>query len=222
MNNPTNNPAHTSLDITWRDPTFIVPLFALCVLLGVCDSMAAALALTLIMTLILVTTTLLVFLLRRQWPSSTLSILIGLTLISLIEMVLHALWYPLYRKLGLYLPLCMSTALLLMRPELRNIHTGLTTLLTRALRMSAGFALAALVLSTGREIVGHGSLFSDAPALLGSWSQPLVIQLFDTSMGFVLGVLAPGAFVALGLGVALYNYALLALRRHTDTSTADS
>lgn len=201
---------------------FIVPLFSLCVLLGVCDSMAAALALVIIMTVILITTSVLTFVLRRYWPSSSLSMLLGITLISLIELVLHALCYPLYRKLGLYLPLCISAALLLMRPELHHAQSNLGTLLSRALRMSGGFALAALVLSTGREIVGHGSLFSDAPALLGNWSQPLVVPLFDTSMGFVLGVLAPGAFVALGLGVALYNQVLLAWRRRADTSIANS
>ena len=54
----------------------------------------------------------------------------------------------------------------------------------------------------------------------GSWAHVLDTQLFRADMGFLLAVLAPGAFVGLGLGVALYNWLSLQwrARKHAQAS----
>jgi len=212
-----NDTKVTSLDITWRDPTFIVPLFCLFPLMGVTDSLTASVALAVIMTIILTVTSLLVWALAPRHKPFFIPALLSITLISVIELLMHAWCYALYRKLGLYLPLCAMGSLLLMRAELVDETHSLSQQLLRSLRMSGGFALAALVLGSGRELIGHGSLFADAPELLGAWAKPLIMQWFDPALGFVLGVLAPGAFVALGLGVALYNQGLLVWRGHVQS-----
>lgn len=102
--------------------------------------------------------------------------------------------------------------LTLARHKMHAQQNSLRLTLKRALLMSAGYALAALVLGAGRELVGHGSLFADAGNVLGNWAKPLQLQLFRADMGFLLAVLAPGAFVGLGLGVALYNWLWLQLK----------
>jgi electron transport complex protein RnfE len=204
-----------SLGITWQQPTFLLPLFCLGLLLGSTDSLAAALGMAVLVTLATIGGTLLVYLCARWMPnavSTALWLLSAATLIALCELLVHATLYELYRKLGLFLPLSIITCLLPARVEMLSLQTSLATSLRRATLMSAGYGLAAIVLGAGRELVGHGSLFADAATLLGRWAAPLQIQLFRADMGFLLAVLAPGAFVGLGLGVALYNWLWLQLR----------
>jgi electron transport complex protein RnfE len=204
-----------SLGITWQQPTFLLPLFCLCSLLGSTDSLAAALGMAVLVVLTTVISALLVLLLSRLLPAATSTALwltCATTVIALCELLLHATFYDLYRKLGLFLPLSIISCLLLARTEMRALQTSVTISLRRALQMSAGYALAAVVLGAGRELVGHGSLFADAAALLGPWAAPLQMQVFRADMGFLLAVLAPGAFVGLGLGVALYNWLSLQWR----------
>lgn len=205
-----------SLGITWQQPTFLLPLFCLCSLLGSTNSLAAAVGLAAAVTLVTLCCNLLFYLLSRLLPqltSAALWLLCGATLIALLQLLLHAWFYELYRQLGLFLPMSVISCLLLARHEMQAQQHSLRDSVQRGLLMSAGYALAAVVLGAGRELVGHGSLFADAGTLLGSWAKPFELQLFRADMGFLLAVLAPGAFIALGLGVALYNWLWLQLAR---------
>ncbi|MGC3980988.1 MAG: Rnf-Nqr domain containing protein [Steroidobacteraceae bacterium] len=213
----------TSLRLTWQQPTFLLPLFCLCSLLGSTDSLAAALGMAVVIILASISCNILVALLSTWIPayiSTALWLLCGATIMTLIELLLHASFYELYRQLGLFLPLSLISCLLLARPEMQVHRQSLRISLQRALSMSGGYALAALVLGAGRELVGHGSLFANAATMLGSWARPLELQVFRADMGFLLAVLAPGAFVALGLGVALYNW--LGLHLHKSKSNKSS
>lgn len=206
-----------SLGITWQQPIFLLPLFCLCSLLGSSNSLGAAVGLAVIVTLATVSCNLLVYLLSRLMPQATsaaLWLLCSATLIALLELLVHASFYALYRQLGLFLPMSIISCLLLARIEMQAQQHSWRDSVQRALLMSAGYALAAVVLGAGRELVGHASLFADAGTLLGSWAKPFELQIFRADMGFLLAVLAPGAFVGLGLGVALYNWLWQQLTKH--------
>lgn len=204
-----NAPTTPSLAITWQRPTFLLPLFCLCSLLGSTQSLTAALGMAVVVILLTLCGNLLVLGLSKGLPSATsgaLWLTCAAILIALTELGLHAWFYALYRQLGLFLPMAVIGCLLLTRTEMQMHQQNLLHCMRRALLMSGGYALAAMVLGAGRELVGHGSLFADAGMLLGSWAAPLEVQLFRADMGFLLAVLAPGAFIGLGLGVALYNW----------------
>lgn len=208
-----------SLDITWRQPVFLLPLFCLISLLGSTGSLAAALGMAAMIALATISFSVLVHLLSRLMPgtlSTALWLLCSSTLIAVLELLAHAWFYALHRRLGLFLPMGIVSCLLLARPEMQAL--SLPGRLQRALLMSAGYALAAMVLGAGRELVGHGSLFADAGTLLGAWARPLELQLFRPDMGFLLAVLAPGAFVGLGVGVALYNWLWRRFKMRRDTA----
>lgn len=198
-----------SLGITWQRPNFLLPLFCLCALLGSTQSLAVALGLAVVVSVLTVVGNTLVFALSRWLPearSTALWLSCAATLIALAQLSLHAWFYELYRQLGLFLPLAGISCLLLAREEMQQQQAIFYDCLRRALLMSAGYGLAAVVLGAGRELVGHGSLFADAGVVLGQWAAPLETQLFRADMSFMLAVLAPGAFIGLGLGVALYNW----------------
>ncbi|HAS51156.1 MAG TPA: electron transport complex subunit RsxE, partial [Gammaproteobacteria bacterium] len=56
-----------------------------------------------------------------------------------------------------------------------------------------------------REVVGQGTLFSQADLLFGEWGQHLTLHLVDDYRGFLLAILPPGAFIGLGVLIALKN-----------------
>lgn len=65
-----------------------------------------------------------------------------------------------------------------------------------------GATCAMFVLGSLREIIGNGTLFDGADALLGSWAKVLRVEIFHTDSPFLLAMLPPGAFIGLGLMLA--------------------
>ncbi len=53
------------------------------------------------------------------------------------------------------------------------------------------------VLGSLREILGNGTLFDGADALLGSWAKVLRIEVFHTDTPFLLAMLPPVRLLAL-------------------------
>jgi len=204
-----------SLSVTWKQPAFLLPLFGLCCLLGVSNSLTAALSLCVLLSIAVLCMAVIIPPLRHVCNDAALPIvwlMVSSVLIAMLELLLRASLYALYRELSIFLPLASVALLPLARQEMLREASSARQLFKRALSMCAGLMLAGGVLGTGRELVGHGSLFHDAPQLWGPWAQALPMRFFRPDMGFLLAVLAPGAFIGLGLGVALYNWLWLRIR----------
>jgi len=73
------------------------------------------------------------------------------------------------------------------------------------LAMGFGFTAVLLLLGAIREVLGHGTLFSQAELMFGEGAQWLTITLIDDYRGFLLAILPPGAFLVLGLLIAGKN-----------------
>jgi electron transport complex protein RnfE len=56
-----------------------------------------------------------------------------------------------------------------------------------------------------REIIGQGTLFSQAHLMFGEAARTWTITLVGDYSGFLLAVLPPGAFIGLGLLIAMKN-----------------
>lgn len=65
--------------------------------------------------------------------------------------------------------------------------------------------LSLFVLGGVREIIGTRKLFIGIENLLGSWATELHLELFQVDSRFLLAILPPGAFIGLGLLLALEN-----------------
>jgi electron transport complex protein RnfE len=65
--------------------------------------------------------------------------------------------------------------------------------------------LALALLGALREVVGQGTLFSQADLLFGEWGKGMTLHLADNYRGFLLAILPPGAFIGLGCLIALKN-----------------
>ena len=71
--------------------------------------------------------------------------------------------------------------------------------------MGLGMTLSLVVLGAIREIIGNGTLFDGLDLLLGSWAKSLRMDLLHLDSGLLLAILPPGAFIGLGLILAVKN-----------------
>jgi electron transport complex protein RnfE len=187
----------------------LLSIFGLSSLLGASDSAATALGLGIIATVALVIVHALTAVLPRRlspMARTIATVLIAGGTICTLELVVNAFWYELYKSLGTFLPLIVVACLVAARPEIEAIEWTPRQACVAAVRMGIGFLAITLALAIVRELVGHGSVFHNAAQLLGKWAAPLDHTFFRPDFGFVLAVLAPGAFIALGVLLAVYQW----------------
>ena len=71
--------------------------------------------------------------------------------------------------------------------------------------MGIGFTAALVILGAMREALGSGTLFSNAHLMFGETARDMTIHIISDYEGFLLAILPPGAFIGLGLIIALKN-----------------
>ena len=71
--------------------------------------------------------------------------------------------------------------------------------------MGLGFTLVLVVLGGLREIIGQGTLLANADLMLGPLAEGFTLTLGEDYPGFLLAILPPGAFIGLGLLIAIKN-----------------
>ncbi len=194
------------VDGLWRRNPALVQLLGLCPLLAVSTSVVDAAALGLATLLTLLVANLAVSLLRKHISEAVrlpLQILVIAGTVTLLELLLAA-WLPrLHESLGIFLPLIVTNCLILARTEAFARHHTPDRATIDALATGAGFALALLALGAVREIVGQGTVFAGLDKLTGHTEALPGISLFAAEHGLVLAILPPGAFILLGLMLAL-------------------
>ncbi|SDE73533.1 electron transport complex subunit RsxE [Sporomusa acidovorans] len=119
------------------------------------------------------------------------------TIVTLIILTLEAYFPAVYRELGLYLELIVVFAIILARAEVFAMKNGVIPSFFDGLGMGAGFTVAMLFIGVVRELFGTGML-------LGGTS--LAFHVFPESYnGPMIMILAPGAFLAIGLMIGMFN-----------------
>jgi len=183
-----------------ENPIFVL-LLGLCPTLGVTSSAVNGLAMGLATLTVLVASNVLVSIVRRAIPDKIripAYVMLIATLVTLVDMVMHAYVYEIYKVLGLFIPLIVVNCIILGRAEAFAAKNGVVASFFDGLGIGAGFTLALTTLGIVREILGAGKLFgvNFMELLLGAdrW-QPALIM-----------ILPPGAFITLGFLMALINY----------------
>lgn len=189
----------------WHDNPGLVQLLGLCPLLAVTSTFVNGLGLGLA-TLIVVTLSNGLVSATRRWIRSDIRIpmyvLIIASLVTCIELIFKAGFPSLDRSLGIFIPLIVTNCAIVARAEVFASKNSVGSSLLDGLAMGGGFALLLCVLGFTRELIGHGSVFARLDLLIGGEVRN-GFQLVDN--GFLLALLPPGAFIALGLAVAGKN-----------------
>jgi len=211
-------------DGIWRQNTGLVVLLGLCPLLAVSNTVVNALGVGLATMVVLMITKLTVPLTRpllRPEIRIPAYVLIIASAVTVVELVMQAWAHGLYRTLGIFIPLIVTNCAIIGRAEAFASRNRPFPALTDGFAVGLGFCIALLLLGSTREIVGYGTLLRDAGLLFGQAGQGLQLTIIPGHGEFLLALLPPGAFIALGCLVALRNWLearpgkLAAGQRHT-------
>ncbi|MBN1841882.1 MAG: electron transport complex subunit E [Deltaproteobacteria bacterium] len=178
-------------------------VLGLCPTLAVTKTVANGVGMGVAATFVLVFSNILVSMLRKSIPSQVrvpCFIIIIATFVVIVELVMQAFTYPLFLQLGIFIPLIVVNCIILGRAEAFASKNGVVASTADGLGIGVGFTIALAVLAAIREIFGAGTI---TVPFVGT-----VIHLFGPSFQpFTFMVEAPGAFVCLGLVLALMNLA---------------
>ncbi len=192
----------------WSNNPGLVQLLGLCPLLAVTGTFINGLGLGLATTMTLVVSNVLVSLLRnlvRPEVRIPVFVLIIASAVTAIELIMNAWFHTLYLTLGIFIPLIVTNCAIIGRAEAFASKQSVTPALLDGLAMGLGFTLVLVTLGGMREILGYGTLFANAELLLGEAAAALEVTLIGDYGGFLLAILPPGAFIGLGLLIALKN-----------------
>ena len=177
-------------------------VLGLCPVLAVTKTVENGIGMGVATTFVLVCSNVLVSMLRKVIPAKVriaCYIVIIATFVTVVELVMQAFAYPLFLKLGIFIPLIVVNCVVLGRSEAFASKNGVFRSLLDGLGIGIGFTLSLAALAAVRELLGTGSL-----TLWKDWD--LVYNTFGPAYKpFTFMVEAPGAFVALGLMLCLMN-----------------
>ncbi|MDX1269584.1 MAG: electron transport complex subunit E, partial [Oceanisphaera sp.] len=121
------------------------------------------------------------------------------------ELLMQAFTYELYQVLGIFIPLIVTNCTILGRADAFARKNPVLPAMLDGLMMSLGFLAVLIVLGGLRELIGQGTLFTNMDLIFGPVAESWEITLFPNYPDFLFAVLPPGAFVGLGLLIAVKN-----------------
>ncbi|MBM4181798.1 MAG: electron transport complex subunit E [Betaproteobacteria bacterium] len=192
----------------WTQNPGIVQLLGLCPLLAISNSVVNSLSLGLATTLVMATASGAVALLRNYIPHEIripAFVLIIAALVTVVQLAMNAWMHPLYLVLGVFIPLITTNCIVLARVEAFASKRSTADSILDATMMGLGLTAVLVVLGGLREALGKGTLLSGVDLALGPMAKDWVIPLAPDYGGFLLAILPPGAFIGLGLLIAVYN-----------------
>ncbi|WP_293267478.1 electron transport complex subunit E [Neptunomonas sp.] len=197
-----------TLDGLWHNNPALVQLLGLCPLLAVTASVVNSISLGIASTLVLIGSNLTISTFRKFVPDAVrlpIFVMIIASFVTCIELLMQAVTYELYQILGIFIPLIVTNCVIMGRADAFASKNPVSASLLDGAMMGVGFTIVLVILGGLREALGSGTLFADMHLLFGPMANNWTIVLIDDYKGFLFAILPPGAFVGLGLLIALKN-----------------
>ncbi len=177
-----------------ENPTFVL-LLGMCPTLGTTGSAMNGMSMGLATTGVLICSNMAISAIKSLVPDKVripAFIVVIAAFVTLLQMLMQAYLPSLYVSLGLFIPLIVVNCIVLGRAEAFASRHSVTDSLFDGVGIGLGFTVALTLLGSMREIFGTGCVFG--------------ARIYPETYGSLVFVLAPGAFIALGFLVALFNY----------------
>lgn len=110
--------------------------------------------------------------------------------VTILQLLMQAFTPGLYETLGLFIPLIVVNCIVLGRAEAFASKSGVMDSAADGVGIGIGFTLSLTILGAVRELLGSASIFG--------------IKLINSD-GMLVFILAPGAFIALGYLLVIFN-----------------
>lgn len=176
-----------------ENPTFVLML-GMCPTLGTTGSAMTGMSMGLTTMGVLVCSNMSVSAIKSIVPAAVripVYIVLIATFVSVLQMLLAAYLPSLNATLGIFIPLIVVNCILLGRAEAFASRHGIIDSAADGIGIGLGFTVALTLIGSVRELLGTGRLFG--------------AEIYPESYGSLLFILAPGAFIVLGLLMALFN-----------------
>ncbi len=177
----------------WEENPIFRQLLGMCPTLAVTNAVINGIAMGLATAFVLIFSSFVISLIKKLIPSQVriaTYIVIIASFVTIADRFLAAFFPPISKSLGPFVPLIVVNCIILGRAEAFASKNSVGRSILDALGMSTGFIIALLVLSSIREVLGSGTLLG--AKVMGGWFEPWVIM-----------VLPPGAFITLGILIAV-------------------
>lgn len=177
-----------------ENPTFVLML-GMCPTLGTTGSAINGMSMGLATMGVLICSNMAISAIKNFVPAKVripAYIVVIATFVTMLQMLMQAYLPSLYETLGIFIPLIVVNCILLGRAEaFASKHSVLDSGLD-GIGIGLGFTIALTLLGAIRELIGTGRIFDTI--------------IFPETFGSLVFVLAPGAFIALGFMIAIFNY----------------
>lgn len=200
-----NTYARITRDSLWNNNIVFAQTLGLCPTMAVTSTATNGLGMGLATTAVLVASNMLISSIRHAVSDEVripVYIVIIATLVTLVDVSINAWAHDLYKVLGLYIALIVANCAVLGRAEAFAAKNPILPSGMDGLMMGLGFTFALTTIGAVREILGTGTLFADAHLLLGSAFSFMELKLIPDYKGFLLMILPPGGFLAVGFLIA--------------------
>lgn len=176
-----------------QNPTFVLVL-GMCPTLGTTSSAITGLSMGIATMFVLICSNMSISAIKSLVPSDVripVYIVVIASFVTILQMLMQAYLPSLNDTLGIFIPLIVVNCILLGRAEMFASKHGVIPSMMDGIGIGLGFSLALTILGCIREFLGAGTLFG--------------VSIYPENFGSLLFILAPGAFIALGLMIAVYN-----------------
>lgn len=178
-----------------KDNPVLVQLIGMCSVLAITINVVNSLAMGLAVTAVLVGSNFVISLLRNVIPNKIripAFVVVIATFVTIIEMFMKAYAQPIYKSLGIFLPLIVVNCIILARAEAFAFKNKIIPSIIDGLGMGIGYTVAVVILGSIREVIGAGTFMG--------------IKLFGENFQAAgIFVMPPGAFILLGILIAIFN-----------------
>ncbi len=192
----------------WSNNQALVALLGLCPLLAVTNTAINGLGLGLATTAVVTASNGTVSLIRnlvRPEVRLPVFVLVIASFVTAIELSMNAFFHELHKVLGIFIPLIVTNCAIIGRAEAFASKNNLPRSLLDGLSIGIGFTLVLITLGGMRELIGQGTLFDQAHLMFGEAASGLTFSLGEDFPGMLVAILPPGAFLGLGLLIAVKN-----------------
>jgi electron transport complex protein RnfE len=206
-----------AIDGLWNNNQALVALLGLCPLLATTTTATNGLGMGMATTAVLVLSNVTISLIRnlvRPEVRLPVFVLVIASFVTAVELGMQAYFYELYKVLGLFIPLIVTNCAIIGRAEAFASKNPIDRALIDGLSMGVGFTLVLMTLGGLRELIGQGTLFHQAHLMFGEAVKGMSLSLGTDFHGALLAILPPGAFIGLGLLIAVKNIIDKRLRQH--------
>ena len=176
-----------------ENPTFVLML-GMCPTLGTTGSAMTGMSMGLATMGVLICSNVVISLIKNLVPAKVripAYIVVIATFVSVLQLLMEAYLPALNAMLGIFIPLIVVNCILLGRAEAFASRNGVVDSCLDGIGIGLGFTVALTILGSVRELLGTGRIFG--------------LEIDPESFGSLIFVLAPGAFIALGLLIALFT-----------------